>query len=181
VTDAEIRPDDAMWTAHDEPTAGARLGDFPIAGLIRRARRIADLSQRELATRAGTSHVTVGRIEAGNLTPSLRLFQRLIGAAHLSLVVVDGDGQIVLPMRDREDLRDGADRRYPSHLDTIVFPGPGHWWADVYGLARPPETFHRDRSTRDMRRRRSQWEVRVAQHRYEPPPPDPSWVRRRTD
>ena len=44
-------------------------------------------------------------------------------------------------MRDWEDTRDGAERRYPSHLDTILDPEPGEWWADIYGLARPPETF----------------------------------------
>ncbi|WP_431909905.1 hypothetical protein [Micromonospora carbonacea] len=41
----------------------------------------------------------------------------------------------------------------------------------VYGLARPPETFYRNRSYRDAMRRRSRWEVRVAKLRHVPPPP----------
>jgi hypothetical protein len=75
-------------------------------------------------------------------------------------------------MEDWDDTRDGAERRYPSHLDTILDPEPGEWWADIYGLARPPETFHRSREMRDAQRRRSVWEVRVGQNRGVPPPPD---------
>lgn len=75
-------------------------------------------------------------------------------------MVLDGDGRPVLPMRDREDLRDGAERRYPAHLDTIVDPRVGEWWGDIYGLSRPPETFRRDRHARDYRRRLSQQSVR---------------------
>ncbi|WP_233579430.1 hypothetical protein [Verrucosispora sp. FIM060022] len=40
-------------------------------------------------------------------------------------------------------------------------------------VARPPETFHRCPADREARRRRSQWEVRVAKYRNVPPPPDP--------
>jgi transcriptional regulator with XRE-family HTH domain len=149
------------------------IGQFPASGLIRRARRRADLSQREMAIRAHVSPATVGRIEADRLMPSMVVFQRLIGVAGLYLTVVDHDGRVILPMRESEDLRDGADRRYPAHLDTIVDPEPGEWWADGYGLARPPETFHRDRRYRDAVRLRSQWEVRVAQYRSVPEPPDP--------
>jgi transcriptional regulator with XRE-family HTH domain len=131
------------------------------------------MSQRQLARFAKVSPGTVGKVEAGRLVPSLALLERLLGAAGLYLAVVDQDGRVVLPMEDRDDYRDGADRRYPSHLDTIVDPRPGEWWADRYGLARPPETFYRDRELRDMRRRRSQWEVRVAKYRHVPPPPNP--------
>ncbi|MFJ8688401.1 hypothetical protein [Micromonospora wenchangensis] len=49
---------------------------------------------------------------------------------------------------------------------------------EEHGLARPPETFHRNRAVRDAMRRRSQWEVRVAKYRNVPPPPRvvrPQW------
>ncbi|HZN77907.1 MAG TPA: helix-turn-helix transcriptional regulator [Micromonosporaceae bacterium] len=147
------------------------VGPYPIAGLVRRARRLADLSQRELAKGAQVSRATVSRVEAGTLTPSVDVLERLLAAANLRLVVVDHEGHVITPMEDRDDLRDGAERRYPSHLDTILDPKPGEWWGDIYGLTSPPETFHRDRRYRDARRRRSQWEVRVKQHRGEPPPP----------
>jgi transcriptional regulator with XRE-family HTH domain len=123
--------------------------DFDVIGLVRTVRRRADLSQRELAERAAVSASTVNRIEAGALTPSLAALRRILAVAELDLVPVDRDGRLVRPMLDhRDDLRDGAERRYPSHLDT---------W---YGLARPPETFHRSRRRRDVQRRRSQWETR---------------------
>jgi transcriptional regulator with XRE-family HTH domain len=150
--------------------------EFPFAGAVRRARRIADLSQRELARAAGVSQAAVSRIEAGALRPSVALLRRVLAVAGLLLVVVDQGGQVVEPMADWDDTRDGAERRYPSHLDTILDPEPDEWWGDKYGLMRPPETFRRDRLLRDMQRARSQWEVRVAKYRFAPPPPDP-WLR----
>jgi transcriptional regulator with XRE-family HTH domain len=152
-----------------------RIGPYPAPGLLRRARRLADLSQRELARVAKVSQPTVARIESGTRTPSVDLMQRLIAPAGLYLVVVDGEGRIVPPMRECEETRDGANRRYPSHLDTILDPRPGEWWADEYGLARPPETFYRDRQRRDYQPALSQWEVRVKQNRGVPPPRHPDF------
>ncbi|MEV0152837.1 helix-turn-helix transcriptional regulator [Micromonospora sp. NPDC050686] len=165
-----------MASALDPPDPGPTIGPFPIAGLVRRARRIAGLGQRQMARFADVAPSTVGRVEAGELTPSLRVLERLLGAAGLHLAVVDPDGHVIQPMGDRDDIRDGAGRRYPSHLNTILDPRPGEWWADIYGLARPPETYHRCPVEREVRRRRSQWEVRVAKNRSVPPPPNPrSW------
>jgi transcriptional regulator with XRE-family HTH domain len=167
-----------MASALDPLPHEARVGMYPVAGLVRRVRRIADMSQRQMARFAKVAPSTIGRVEAGSMVPSLDLLERILSAAGLYLAVVDQDGHVVQPMADWDDTRDGAERRYPAHLDTILDPRPGEWWADVYGLARPPETFHRDRAHRDAQRRRSQWEVRVAQHRGVPPPPsveDGSW------
>lgn len=153
-----------------------------IPGLVRTIRRLADLSQRELALTAKVSRSTVARVESGELTPSLGMLLRLLAVARLNLVVIDEQGRVVQPMRVWDDTRDGAERQFPAHLDLILDPKRGEWWADVYGLARPPETFHRDRAWRDARRRRSQWEIRVDQFRGTPPPPDPErdplWWRR---
>lgn len=149
-----------------------KIGPYPAGGLVRRARRIADLSQRELARKTGLSPSTVARIETGSLTPSLAVMQHILAVAGLSLVVVDRSGRVIQPMRDVSDIRDGADRRYPAHLDTILDPKQGEWWADQYGLARPPETFYRDRARRDARRALSRWQVRVKLCRDQPPPPD---------
>lgn len=159
-----------------EPPNEPMVGQYPVAGLVRRARRVGDLSQRQMARRARVAPSTVARVEKGRLAPSLDLLQRMLASAGLYLVAVDADGHVILPMEDRDDLLDGADRRYPSHLDTIVDPRSGDWWGDPYGLCRPPETFKRDRLNRDGRRRRSQWEVRVAKYRGVPPPPDPLWA-----
>ncbi|MER5704203.1 helix-turn-helix transcriptional regulator [Micromonospora sp. NPDC002296] len=161
-----------MASALDPPPTGPTVGPFPIAGLVRKARRIAGLGQRQMARFAKVAPSTVGRVETGAMTPSLAVLERLFGAAGLYLAVVDQDGRVIQPMADWDDTRDGAGRRYPSHLDTILDPEPGDWWADIYGLARPPETFHRCPVDREARRRRSQWEVRVAQYRNVPPPKD---------
>jgi transcriptional regulator with XRE-family HTH domain len=150
-----------------------KVGRFPAAGLVRRARRINDMSQRQMAVMAGVSPSTVGRVESGAIRPTLDLLQRLLATTGLYLVVVDQDGRVIHPMRECEETRDGAGRRYPSHLDTILDPLPGEWWADEFGLARPPETFYRNRRHRDEMRARSQWEVRAKMLRHAPPPPRP--------
>lgn len=152
-----------------------RAEGFPFSGFVRRVRRSADLSQRELARVASISASTVARIEAGSLVPAFTLFLRLLSVADLRVAVVDAERREVPPMEDWGDTRDGAERRYPAHLDTILDPRPGEWWADIYGLIRPPETFVRDRRVRDLQRARSQWEVRVAQNRHVPPPPEPPY------
>ena len=142
-----------------------------VPGLVRAVRRRADMSQRELAKQAQVSRSTVARVESGQLTPSVDLLLRLLDIGRLSLVAIDENGNVVQPMRVWDDVRDGAERRFPAHLDLVLQPRPGEWWGDVYGLARPPETFHRNRRYRDAQRRRSRWEVRVKQFRYDPPPP----------
>jgi transcriptional regulator with XRE-family HTH domain len=168
-----------MDGVNGDSTAAALV--LPYVGLTRRARRLGDMSQRELARAAGVTQAAISKVEAGTMVPSLALFQRILAVAGLSLVVVDARGRIVQPMEDWDDTRDGAERRYPSHLDTILEPRPGEWWGDRYGLMRPPETFRRNRMVRDMQRKRSQWEVRVAKYRNVPPPPDPylgEWAER---
>jgi transcriptional regulator with XRE-family HTH domain len=149
---------------------GISLGGYPLSSIVRRVRRTADFSQRELAKYAEVSPSAVAAIETGAKTPLLVTLQRILHAANYQLVVVDVAGRLVLPLEVWQDVADGADRRYPAHLDTILDPVLGDWWADCFGLARPPETFRRNRAMRDYQRRRSQWEVRVAQYRTDPPP-----------
>jgi transcriptional regulator with XRE-family HTH domain len=154
--------EDAEWSraADAREAALPKLGPYPVAGLLRRARRMAGVSQRELARRVAVSPSTVGRIESGAIVPLLPVFARMMAVAGLWLVVVDHEGHIVAPMRDIDDIRNGGGCLYPSHLDTILDPRRGEWWGDQYGLARPPETFHRDRERRDRQRERSVYSVR---------------------
>jgi transcriptional regulator with XRE-family HTH domain len=147
-----------------------QISGYPLSGIVRRVRRKADLSQRELAKHAKVSPTLVAAIETGDRTPSLPVLLRLLNAANYQLVVVDADGRLAVPLEVWQDVADGAGRRYPAHLDTILDPEFGEWWADEFGLARPPETFRRNRTYRDYERRRSQWEVRAAQQRFAPRP-----------
>jgi transcriptional regulator with XRE-family HTH domain len=118
---------------------------------VRRVRRIADLSQRQLARHIGVSPSTVGRIEAGSIMPTLPTLERILATAGLRLAAVDAEDRLVPPLPD-DDLRDGGGRHYPSHLDVIRDPGPTDWWGEQNGLAAPPVTFRRDRNRRDARR-----------------------------
>lgn len=98
---------------------GGHLGP----GLIRRARRRADLSQRDLADRMGVSQSTVARWETGERSPTMLTWERIAALAGMRLVAVDGSGASVPPMRE-DAARDRAGRRYPAHLDLRA----EGWW-----------------------------------------------------
>jgi transcriptional regulator with XRE-family HTH domain len=142
----------------DEP--GIKIAGYPLPGIVRQVRRRADFSQRELARWAKVSPAAVGAIESGKLIPSVPTLQRVLNAANCQLVIVDADGRLVVPLMVWGGVADGAGRRFPAHLDTILDPLFGEWWADGYGLTRPPETFRRNRAARDWQRRRSREDVR---------------------
>lgn len=158
-----------------------KIGGYALDEIIRRVRRKADFSQRELARWAHVSAATIAGIESGTRTPSLALLQQVLHAANAQLAVVDASGHLVAPLQVWSDVRDLAGRRFPAHLDTILDPRPGEWWADGFGLARPPETFRRNRVLRDYERRMSRWEVRVKQYRSAPAPRLPANWRRGGD
>jgi HTH-type transcriptional regulator/antitoxin HipB len=89
-----------------------------LVGLITaRVRRLADLSQRELAARIGLSPASVARVESGAGLPSLTTLCRIVEVAGLRLAVVDADGREVVPMSD-DVVRDNQGRRFPAHLDV---------------------------------------------------------------
>lgn len=168
----------ALEPQPDRAAEGVMISGYPLTGLVRRCRRTADMSQRELARYAHVSPSTIGEIEAGTLLPSLPTLQRVLNAANYQLVIADADGRLVVPLLVWQDVADGAGRRYPAHLDTILDPEFGEWWADGFGLTRPPETFRRNRAYRDHQRRLSEWEVRVAKYRHDPQPKLPlGWKR----
>lgn len=103
--------------------------------------------------------------------PSIATLLRIVDVAELMLVVTNADGKVIAPMRVWDETRDGGEKMFPAHLDLVLDPVADDWWASSYGLAKPPETYHRNRVWRDAKRRRSTWEVRVKQFRHDPPPP----------
>lgn len=154
--------------------APAHTGRDDLGQTLRRLRRRADLSQRELALRAGVPASTVARIESGGTTnPRWRTVQRLVNAAGGSIHLGVDRGATPDPVPDPPTppppaggtLTDAAGRRYPAHLDVRQVQRAedwwGAWWAGWYHLPRhrwprqaPDHTFDLNRNRRDQRRRR---------------------------
>jgi glycine hydroxymethyltransferase len=132
--------------------------------LVRQARRSADLSQRELARRAGVPQSTVGRIESGEARcPRWITMVGLMHAAGCRLTLVTGHE---VAGTGRLGERDRGGRRYPAHLDVRPVTTFGTWWGDWQLLStlaekawylsprqRPAHTFDLARWRRDERRR----------------------------
>src|SRR6476660_4988520 len=83
-----------------------------------RVRRLADLSQRDLAARVGLSPSTVSRIESGLIAPTLDLYELMLALAGLRLAVLDAAGREVTPV-PVDTVRDNQGRRFPAHLDVV--------------------------------------------------------------
>lgn len=108
---------------HDKMSASG-AGDDQTSGLIRRVRRLAKLSQRELAHDLGVSQSAVAKWETGRTAPSARMLTRILDRAQLRLVAVRRDGEPVPAMRPVA-ARDAGGRRYPAH----TFVWAEGWWA----------------------------------------------------
>ena len=122
------------------------------AGLLRRIRRVADCSQRELAERIGASKATVAAAESGRRDLSISLLCRAASLVGGRLVVLDASGAELTPM-DLDAVRDAGGRLFPAHLDTRH--GDDRWWGGEHRprTRQPRYTFDLDRSSRDSRRR----------------------------
>ena len=129
------------------------MAAFDLAGLIRRIRRTADLSQRELARKLGTSKTTLAAVEMGARGLDATVLARAAQLAGLRLALVDAEGREVVSMGDCV-VRDALGRRFPAHLDTRF--GDIDWWHgdSRYSREQPWYTFDRVRDTRDYYRGR---------------------------
>jgi transcriptional regulator with XRE-family HTH domain len=101
--------------------------DKGFGAYLRTARRRADLSQRELAARAGLPRSTVARVECGQCDPRLSTVVRLVTAADCRLAVMRG-GDELPPLPDLPFLRDRNGRRFPAHLDPRAVQTYLDWW-----------------------------------------------------
>ena len=95
------------------------------SGMLRRIRRAADLSQRELAARIGISKSAVAAAESGRAGLDVRVLARAAVLAGLRLVLVDTEGREVVGM-DPDAVCDRGGRLFPAHLDTRY--GDEEWW-----------------------------------------------------
>jgi transcriptional regulator with XRE-family HTH domain len=108
------------WSA--EEVEWYLMGPFEggVPGLVRRIRRVLDVSQRGLAALIGVSQSAVARWETGRTSPRVSVVQHLLRLAGLRAEVHDAEnGEVVEPMRD-DGARDRAGRRYPAHVDLVV-------------------------------------------------------------
>jgi transcriptional regulator with XRE-family HTH domain len=99
------------------------------ARLLRRARRRAGHSQRELARRAGVPHSTVARIELDALSPRVETLDRLLRAAGENLSTEPALGVGIDRTQIRELLRltpeqrlrlAEADARAMAELESLI-------------------------------------------------------------
>lgn len=129
-------------------------GTFDLSGALRRIRRIADLSQRELAAAVGTSAAAIARAESGTRNLTVSVLIRAAALAQLRLALLDGEGREITGM-DPDAVRDLGYRRFPAHLDTRY--SDEWWWHAPIRYTRPEPwyTFDRDRGARDYRRERA--------------------------
>jgi transcriptional regulator with XRE-family HTH domain len=129
------------------------VSTFDLPAVLRRIRRTADASQRELAELVGASKSAVAAAESGGRGLDVRLLARAATAAGLRLALLDADGREVAGM-DGDAVRDMSGRRFPAHLDTRY--SEESWWhgPERYSRRQPWYTFDRDRELRDEWRRR---------------------------
>ncbi len=127
---------------------------FEASGALRRIRRTADLSQRELATAAGIARSTLAAAEAGARELGIGGLARAAAVAGLRLALLDADGEEVEPM-SHAAVRDRGCRYFPAHLDTRY--SEERWWhgPERYTRPEPWYTFDRCRATRDAARLRN--------------------------
>jgi transcriptional regulator with XRE-family HTH domain len=141
-----------------EPTPARVAQDFPVsdfdlAGCLRRIRRVADLSQRELAEQVGLSKSALAAAESGTRDlPATRL-ARAAALAGLRLALIDTEGCEISGMTPA-GARDGGNRRLPAHLDTVHSDEVASRWEHRRTRPRPWFTFAMDRQSRDRARDR---------------------------
>src|SRR3954462_10937913 len=107
------------------PGDPAQMPAFDLPGLLRRIRRSAALSQRELAARLSVSKSAIGAAESGAGGLDARVLAQAADVAGLRLALLDRSGAEVAAMADGS-VRDEGGRRFPAHLDTRY--GDVDWW-----------------------------------------------------
>jgi transcriptional regulator with XRE-family HTH domain len=125
---------------------------FDLSGTLRRIRRRADLSQRELADRCDLSQSAVAHAESGRRDLPVGALVRACALAGLRLALLDADGHEIAGMT-ADAVRDFGGRRFPAHLDTSHSDERWGRYAHRFDRPTPWFTVDRDRTGRDAARR----------------------------
>ncbi|CAA9542090.1 MAG: hypothetical protein AVDCRST_MAG88-94 [uncultured Thermomicrobiales bacterium] len=115
---------------------------FDLCGALRRIRRMADLSQRELARAAALSVAAVAHAEAGTRDLPVSALARAAHLAGMRIALLDEAGAEVRGMRP-DGVRDRGGRRFPAHLDTVLSEERASRWEHRPHLRQPTYTFDR--------------------------------------
>ena len=148
--------------------------DGGIPGMVRRVRRILDVSQRGLAALIGVSQSVVARWETGSTSPRSSVMADLLRRARLHVAVTDDEGQEVGPMRD-DGARQVHGSRFPAHVDLRVTG----WWRPADVESTMIEYFQWQRRSREagnpsVRYRRNRWRRRLERDLWGTPDDHPS-------
>lgn len=127
-------------------------GPFDLSGFLRRVRRLADLSQRELAAAASLPPSSLAHAEAGTRDLPVASLARIAAVAGLRLALLDGDGAEMSPMSSTA-VTDRSGRRFPAHLDTLRSDEGHQRYEPRRDRPETSFTYWRDRAARDSRRR----------------------------
>lgn len=122
----EPSPWDSManWTQDERDYWFMGPFDGGIPGMVRRIRRILDVSQRGLAALLDVSQSVVARWETGRTSPRTSVLQQLLRMAHVGMTFHDVEtGEPVGPMR-ADGAITHAGSRYPAHADLTA----AGWW-----------------------------------------------------
>jgi transcriptional regulator with XRE-family HTH domain len=126
---------------------------FDLSGALRRIRRLADLSQRQLAAACGLSQSAVAQAESARRDLPVGALVRAAERAGLRLALLDAAGREVAGMSP-DAVRDRYGRRFPAHLDISFADERGDRYEHRYDRPRPWFTVDLDRAARDGLRRR---------------------------
>ena len=112
------------WTQEERDYWFMGPFDGGVAGMVRRVRRILDVSQRGLAALLDVSQSMVARWETGRTSPRMTVVERLLQMARVTMSFHDDEtGEPVRPMRADGARTHGASR-YPAHGDLSA----AGWW-----------------------------------------------------
>lgn len=125
---------------------------FDLSGTLRRIRRLADLSQRQLAAACELSQSAVAQAESGRRDLPVGALVRAAEQAGLRLALLDAAGREV-PGMAPDTVRDRYGRRFPAHLDTSFADEFEGRYEHRHDRPRPWFTVDVDRAARDALRR----------------------------
>jgi transcriptional regulator with XRE-family HTH domain len=91
---------------------------FDAAGLLRRARRNARMSQRDMARAVGVGKSTIGQAERDHGSVTLPVLLAALAIGGIDLVAVDHDGEVETMRLDA--VRDRRHRKLPAHRHAWV-------------------------------------------------------------